>query len=604
LFSGCTERRRLSERSAARALFCTQTLERLMTFRPFPAAIDNTGQASLASPHQSLPRCAARSLRPLCGLLIVLFAWIAFAVSHDAAAQQATLTDLGQLSGNPALPNGVSGDGKTVTGYTFGGPANEAFSWSNGTITPLGFVTGYTLESRGTAINSDGTVITGWSRSATADQAFRWTAGTMTGIGALPVTSPPCGGGTVPSSQAFALSADGTTVAGQSLDNTECNGDGFRWASGTMQALVCPLSPVSNCFQNNAVGVSSDGSAIVGSATQSGDLSGAAWRWSGGAFHIFAGPFTGESGQSAFVAGVTPDGNTVVGTIAPAFNQPTQPFLWSNSTGTMTLLGNVSSYSGLSSSAAAVNSDGSVVVGAGGNGVASRWTAAHGVQNLKVLLAASGANVQNWGLTQATGVSSDGTVIVGVGTGPCNCTAGWIASLPTGATNMTDTHDYNHDGTSDMLWQDVLGDVTLWVMSGGSIKSSALLGDVARIDWTIIGQRDFDGDGNADILWRASGGDVAMWLMNGTQVTSTVIVGNVPNNWTVDGTGDLDNDGKGDLLWRDANSGNVVAWYMNGNQVVSQATIATVATTWSIAWTVPMAASSGATPPAMSRCGR
>jgi probable HAF family extracellular repeat protein len=501
--------------------------------RPLTASIDNESRKLHLAPAWGRKRIrqgfeAARSrwldvLRALpVGLLI---ASTVFAVSREAGAQQATLTDLGQSSGNPALANAVSGDGKTVTGYLFGSPANQAFRWNAGTITPLGFVTGYTLESRGTAINSDGSVIAGWSRSSTADQAFRWTGGTMTGIGALAITSPPCGPN--PSSQAFALSADGTTVTGQSLDNSVCNGDGFRWTSGSgMQALVCPLTPITTCFQNNAVGVSTNGSVIVGTANQSGDLSGAAWRWTGGTFNIIAGPFTNTSNQSAFAAGVTPDGNIVAGSIQTKINQvvqPAQAFIWNNTTNTMAILGNIPGAGTLDSRATAINGDGSVVVGYQntGNGVAARWTAAHGMQNIKTLLAASGANVTNWALSQATGVSSDGTVIVGVGTGPCNCTAGWIATLPVGATTMTSTHDFNHDGFSDLLWRDTSGNTSVWLLKGGTVTSSGGLGQVPPSVFSIIGQRDFNGDGNADVLWRDNTGNVSMWFMNGTQVTSS-----------------------------------------------------------------------------------
>jgi probable HAF family extracellular repeat protein len=567
-----------------------------MMSRPLTAAIDNKSRKRQLVSGQALERlrrCVATARSGLIGamralsIIIMLVASLAVA-SRDAAAQQATLTDLGQSSGSPALAYGVTGDGKVVTGYLFGSPANQAFRWVNGTITPLGFLSGYTLESRGTAINSDGSVITGWSRSSTVDQAFRWTGGTMTGIGALPITSPPCGPNPMQFSQAFAISADGTTVTGQSVDNSVCNGDGFRWTSGAgMQALVCPISPITACFQNNATGVSSDGSIVVGTATQSGDQSGAAWRWTGGTFQIFAGPFHGQSGQSASAAGVTPDGNLVTGSIIPAFNALPQAYIWNHGTNVLTQLGNVPGAGTLDSRGLAINSDGSVVVGFQntGNGVAARWTAAHGMRNIKTLLAASGANVANWALSQATGVSSDGTVIVGFGTGPCNCAAGWIASLPIGATTMTDTHDFNHDGKSDLLWRDTSGNTAVWLMNGGSVTSSGGLGQVPPAGYSIIGQRDFNGDGNADILWRDTNVNVSMWFMNGTQVTSSMYVASVPTNWTVYGTGDLNNDGKGDLLWRDLTTGNLVAWYMNGSQVVSQALLASVPTSWTIART-------------------
>jgi Alpha/beta hydrolase domain/FG-GAP-like repeat len=146
---------------------------------------------------------------------------------------------------------------------------------------------------------------------------------------------------------------------------------------------------------------------------------------------------------------------------------------------------------------------------------------------------------------------------------------------------LTDTHDLNGDGKSDILWQDIAGDVALWLMNGGTISQAAGLGNVPGA-FSIIGQHDFDGDGNADILWRDTGGNIYIWFMNGGSITSTATVGNLPGNWSLYGTADLNGDGKGDLLFRDSISGAVVVWFMNGATVASTTSFGAAPNTWTI----------------------
>ncbi len=45
--------------------------------------------------------------------------------------------------------------------------------------------------------------------------------------------------------------------------------------------------------------------------------------------------------------------------------------------------------------------------------------------------------------------------------------------------SVAGTGDFNGDGTSDILWHDIYGDVTVWEMSGGTIMQGVSLGNVA-----------------------------------------------------------------------------------------------------------------------------
>jgi hypothetical protein len=150
----------------------------------------------------------------------------------------------------------------------------------------------------------------------------------------------------------------------------------------------------------------------------------------------------------------------------------------------------------------------------------------------------------------------------------------------------TDTHDFNADGYSDVLWRDDNGNLATWLMNGAQITGSAGVGGASPSVWSVVGQRDFNGDGTADLLWHDTGGNVAMWFISGAQVVGSAGVGNAsPNLWSIAGTGDFNGDGTGDILWHDT-SGNVAIWLMNGSSIVQSCGVGNAsASVWSIAAT-------------------
>jgi hypothetical protein len=168
---------------------------------------------------------------------------------------------------------------------------------------------------------------------------------------------------------------------------------------------------------------------------------------------------------------------------------------------------------------------------------------------------------------------------------PCNSATGVPAS-----SKLVDTHDFNGDGKSDIVWRDTSSDANsgstaVWLMNGAQVLQFGGVGTVSTA-WSIVGQRDFDGDGKADLLWHDTSGNVGMWLMNGLQVMqATGVAANVPTAWSIVGTADFNGDGKGDILWSDTN-GNVAMWLMNGPQVLQATGVAAnVPTAWSIVGT-------------------
>jgi hypothetical protein len=128
---------------------------------------------------------------------------------------------------------------------------------------------------------------------------------------------------------------------------------------------------------------------------------------------------------------------------------------------------------------------------------------------------------------------------------------------------ISNTHDFNADTISDVLWRDTSGNVGMWLMNGATIKATSVLGTVGT-NWSIVGQRDFTGNGSSDILWRDTVGDAAIWHMAGGSLKSVLPINPVPTNWYVAGTGEFTPKGTGDILWEDA-SGNLAIWFMTGN---------------------------------------
>ena len=485
-----------------------------------------------------------RRLRFALPLLAMALAAATFAAPDVAPAQSVSFQGTGFLPGGTTTQaNGLSGDGTTVVGQgdSSAGP-REAFSWKAGTITPL--ASGGAVQSFATGVNSNGTVIVGATQAQAgfALAPVMWTSGALS---SLPQNK--SSGNVICGSQTYGVNANATgpsssVVVGQDASGSPGCGPGVpvHWTNGTEVGLPGTASGITQ-------GANASGSVLVGQVAVNlgGTCAPCTQAFSNSTI-------LGDFGGNFSVAYATnADGSVAVGSAA-VNNTESRPFRWT-SAGGLVALGPAAIFA----QALAVNGDGSVVVGQmQNNGPAFRWTATTGFQSIQVLMTANGVDPKTTGggwanLTQATGISSDGTVITGNGLGPGAANQGWIATLPVTATTQADTHDFNHDGMSDMLWRDSGGNTALWLMNGGAVSSVGVLGQVSPTTYSIIGQRDFNGDGNADILWRDTSGNIAMWFMNGTQVASVAVVGNVPSNWTLYGTGDLNSDGRGDLLWRE-----------------------------------------------------
>jgi hypothetical protein len=166
---------------------------------------------------------------------------------------------------------------------------------------------------------------------------------------------------------------------------------------------------------------------------------------------------------------------------------------------------------------------------------------------------------------------------------PTTTTSCDAASLVAAASKLTDTHDFNGDGFSDIVWSGTGGAIAVWLMNGAQVMLSGTAG-TSPSTWSIVGQRDFNGDGTSDLLWLDTSGDLSIWFMIGTQVFSSAAVGNVGTTWSVVGTADFNNDGMGDILWRDS-SGDTAVWLMNGASVIFSGSLGNIPTNYSVAGT-------------------
>jgi probable HAF family extracellular repeat protein len=245
------------------------------------------------------------------------------------------------------------------------------------------------------AISADGLVVVGMSNSSDGFQAFRWTLeGGMVGLGSFPN---PVG---FPSSQALAVSADGSVIGGASGRPNSLNEDGspFRWTQAT--GLIY-LGSLGGTEGGETFGVSPDGSILVGFASSS-DFNYDAFKWTvvGG---IVALPRLANQVQGKAIA-LSADGSQIVGSIALGSPTNPKPARWSSAGPALLPSLNASTIG----AALAVTPDGATIVGQSA-GRAVRWTEA-GIENLGLLPGGSAATTYS-----AAAVSANGSVIVGLG---------------------------------------------------------------------------------------------------------------------------------------------------------------------------------------------
>lgn len=292
-------------------------------------------------------------------------------------------------------------------------------------------------DSRGSdafAVSADGSTVVGRIYAGGGSEAFRWTfSGGIERLGHLP--------GSNGFDVAYGVSGNGSLVVGYG------GGKAFEWTQAT--GMVALASTQSYAY-SNALAVSADGSSIVGYATTS------AFGPSG---ILGPGLATGVSADGRVIVGSTPngeifrwtsatgtvalgsggasaisiDGSTIVGSRASTSDSSTA-FRWTASTGVVDL----GTFRGNNHSEAdGASGNGSVIVGRsfafGGGASFSQqafiWDARDGMRNLQDVLTADGLNLTGWQLTEATAVSANGLTITGLGIDPQGENEAWVARM-------------------------------------------------------------------------------------------------------------------------------------------------------------------------------
>ena len=351
----------------------------------------------------------------------------AFAGLFASSALAHTFQGIGWLSDESpsSYASAISGDGLTVIGQSYYGPGSDPFTFRWTAADGMQVVPQLNPEwvySQPTGVSYDGSVIVGHDYRIEPDptetgsniQSFIWTAGpaatdpgTTTGL--------PYAGVYYTFSEAYAVSADGTTVVGM---DGGLSPRAYRWTVGsTTPQLLGPEDTYSE-----ARGVSANGGVIVG------EVDGRAFRWVEGSalddLEILSIPDADSSNASA----VSADGTTTVGSFQTQ-DGIEHAFAWT--LGGFVELTALSSDDYTMTHAHAVSADGHWAVGSSGDyyGTAVLWDTTTGqVWDLNDLFAST-LGFEGWFLQHATGISADGLTITGYGLDPDGNDQSWIATL-------------------------------------------------------------------------------------------------------------------------------------------------------------------------------
>jgi probable HAF family extracellular repeat protein len=298
---------------------------------------------------------------------------------------------------------GLSADGSTVIGYyqlanlpNIPG-STQSVAWTSDS----GFVA-VSSSGRSTfaeAVNANGSTVVGYTDDIIDQQAFYWTR--STGLNLLPGFADNASA-LAYLSYAFAVSADGSTVAGKAADGQY---HAFVWKPG--DAHITNIDDL--YISSSASALSADGSAAAGTGDTG--FSTNVFRWTSATGMVDIGNLGIET--STDLAAMSRDGNVLVGSsVTVAGDQ--HAYRYVASTATMSDLGTLG---GTFSRANGLTADGSIVVGdatdVSETQYGFRWSQATGMLSVEQWLAASGVSLGSVTTHTADFVSNDGSIVVG-----------------------------------------------------------------------------------------------------------------------------------------------------------------------------------------------
>jgi uncharacterized membrane protein len=313
----------------------------------------------------------------------------------------------------------ASADSEVIIGRYRTPEVQGLFRWSaeTGTIR-LGSVPG--ARYIGGILSGDGgTIIATFRDDAGKDLRYRWTQSD----GFVPID---------PAGRPSSLSLDGATGVGVTQNGTE---RAILWDANSISETIDMREPtLGKSWAND---MTPDRSVVVGWMTDTSAPDDAqAFRWTRDQGMVGLGDLPGGRFFSE-PAAISADGRVVVGhSISAASGVFAEAFRWTAETG-MVALQVPPDASILTSGAADVSGDGSLIVGSivrdDSIGAAFFWDANHGMRLATDVLANEyglGTQLAGWTLLSANYISEDGQTIIGGGTNPNGQADIWVAHIP------------------------------------------------------------------------------------------------------------------------------------------------------------------------------
>ena len=124
--------------------------------------------------------------------------------------------------------------------------------------------------------------------------------------------------------------------------------------------------------------------------------------------------------------------------------------------------------------------------------------------------------------------------------------------------------DFDGDNRADLLWVNSSNQLREWSMDGTNFlgANSVAAGKSQALNWKVVAVNDFNLDSHPDILWQNSLGYLSIWMLGGTNFEKSVSFG-TSGSWKAIGMADLNYDGKKDLVF--ANGSNYLqGWFLDG----------------------------------------
>jgi FG-GAP-like repeat len=153
--------------------------------------------------------------------------------------------------------------------------------------------------------------------------------------------------------------------------------------------------------------------------------------------------------------------------------------------------------------------------------------------------------------------------------------AGWISSNPVQGWRIVAIADFNGDGRADLVWQsDATRQATVWYLGGlqgGTLLGSAWLSLNGVPGWHIAAAADLNGDQHPDLIWQSdTTGQATIWYLGGTAGTTLLSAAWLATNnapgWNIVGLADFNGDGHRDVVWQNAATGRATVWFLGGSQ--------------------------------------